>query len=100
MSRKFKIPGTKYKCGRRWAVQIEVSGETLAYMEQERQYEFRVVDKTTGQIIMSFLRSEVQTPTGSTSSGVRTVEISDDEPGIIASYEDGHVERHALPASS
>ena len=100
MSKKPKMPGANYKSGRRWAVEPVVIGEAMGYLEHDLQYEFRVVNKATGQVVMSFPRRETRTPDGSVYGGVQSVEVSGDDTAVVVIFEDGQTERHLLPIGS
>lgn len=98
MSSEPKIAGTKYKSGQRWNVEPVLLGKGMSYQEREHQYQFRVMDKSTGKTVASFHRDEIRTSCGITYTGVKSVEISDDDSAVVTVFEDGRTERHLLPA--
>lgn len=97
MSSVHKIPGTKFKSGQRWNVEPVLLDKGMPCQERDHQYQFRVKDKVTGQTVASFHRDEIRTSSGITYTGVKSVEISDDDSAIVTVFEDGRKELHPLP---
>jgi hypothetical protein len=56
-----------------------------------------VMDKATGQTVASFHREEIRTTHGIAYTGVKSVEISDDDSAVVTVFEDGRTELHPLP---
>ncbi len=99
MPGKLRIPGTRFRGGRRWAVEPVVRGESVSNGARGIRYEFLVVDTQTGHEVLSFRRVEVRDESGSVYSGVRSLEVTPDEAAVVVTYEDGTTERRALPVS-
>ncbi len=97
MSNHPKIAGTKYKSGQRWDVEPVLLGKDVSFQERDHQYQFRVMDKTTGQTVAAFHREEIRTTHGIAYTGVKSVEISDDDSAVVTIFEDGRKELHPLP---
>jgi hypothetical protein len=83
--------------GERWKIDRVCIRSRDSYFESDNQYEFQVTDTTTGDVVMTFWRSEYEGRSGSSDSGCKRVEVSEDGRTIIAYHEDGEVERHPLP---
>ena len=97
MSNHPKIAGTKYKSGQRWEVEPVLLGNGMSFPERDHQYQFRVMDKATGQTVAAFHRDEILTGHGIAYTGVKSVEISDDDSAVVTIFEDGRKESHPLP---
>ena len=97
MSNHPKIAGTKYKSGQRWDVEPVLLGKGQSCQERDHQYQFLVVDKKTGEPVAAFHRDEIRTSCGISYTGVKSVEISDDDSAIVTIFEDGRKELHPLP---
>ena len=70
-----------------------------AYFESDIQYEWRVIDTTTGEVIMTFWEDYYANSEGTDESGVNKVDIDEANGRVIATYHDGKVETHPLPES-
>jgi len=92
-----KIAGTKFRSGQRWDVEPVLLGKGISFQERDHQYQFRVKDKTTGETVASFHRDEIRTTCGLKYTGVKSVEISDDDTAVVTIDEDGRKESHPLP---
>ena len=97
MSNNPKIAGTKYKSGQRWNVEPVLLGKGMSTPTRDHQYQFRVMDRATGQTVAAFHRDEIRTSCGITYTGVKSVEISDDDSSVVTVFEDGRTELHPLP---
>ena len=97
MSSEPKIAGTKYKSGQRWNVEPVLLGHGLSCQDREHQYEFRVKEKSTGQTVAAFHRDEFRSNNGIMCTGVKSVEISDDDSAVVTIFEDGRKVSHPLP---
>lgn len=97
MSDTVKVAGTKFKSGQRWNVEPVLLGKGAAFQERDHQYQFRVKDKATGKTVAAFHREEIRTTHGIEYTGVKSVEISDDDTAVLTIYEDGRKEMHPLP---
>lgn len=97
MSNHPPIAGTTYKSGKRWDVEPVLLDRGMPFHERDHQYQFRVMDKFTGRTVASFHRDEIRTSSGITYTGVKSVEISDDDTAVLTVFEDGRKEYHPLP---
>lgn len=97
MTNQPRIAGTQYKSGQRWNVEPVLLGKGLSGPERDHQYQFRVLDKVTGQTVAAFHREEIRTTCGITYTGVKSVEISEDDSSVVTVFEDGRKELHPLP---
>ena len=83
----------------RWRVDYVCIRSRDSYLESDNQYEFRVTDTVTGDVVMTFGRDEYENSSGSTDSGAKSVTISNDGKYVDVEDEDGTTERHALPST-
>lgn len=97
MSNPPKIAGTKFKSGQRWDVEPVLLDKGVPSQERDHQYQFRVLDKATGKTVAAFHRDEIRTSCGITYTGVKSVEISDDDKEVVTVFEDGRKESYPLP---
>lgn len=81
----------------RWEVRTEVLRNFSSYCESEYVCEHRVVDTTTGEIVLRFGYSSDGNSDGFTSSGTTKVVISDCGTYAISTHVSGSVEHHPLP---
>lgn len=92
-----KIAGTKFKSGQRWNVEPRLIEHGTPFQERDHQYQFRVMDKQTGKTVAVFHREEIRTSCGLVYTGVKSVEISDDDSAVLTEFVDGRKEMHPLP---
>lgn len=83
----------------RWRVDYVCVRSRDSYFESDDQYEFRVIDTASGEIVKTFWRDEYANSDGSTNRGAKRVVISDDGKFADVENEDGTTERHRLPAT-
>ena len=81
----------------RWRVDYVCVRSRDSYFESDDQYEFRVTDAVTGEVVKTFWRDEYANSGGSTDRGAKHVTISDDGRFVDVEDEDGTTERHRLP---
>ena len=57
--------GAEHKGGQRWSVETVLLGKAMSCSERDHQYQFRVLDKVTGQTVAAFHQDEIRTNCGS-----------------------------------
>jgi len=82
-----------------WKIDWVITKDFAAYFESDTNWEARVVEVATGKVVATFYRNEFGNSDGWQYSGVKTVEFSEDGLFVVATYEDGSVEKVTLPVS-
>jgi hypothetical protein len=83
----------------KWKIEKVTLRTRDSYFESDVQYEFRVINKKTGDVFTTFWRSEYSDSRGDVDKGCRSVELSEDGKRVIATNEDGEQEVRELPDS-
>ena len=81
----------------RWKVDYVTLHSRDSYFESDCQYEFRVVDTATGEVVYRFWRDEFDNSEGSRDRGAKEVTIAEDGRSVTVLDEDGSSETHPLP---
>lgn len=85
------------KQSKNWKVVMGRSVDRSSYFEMDTREEYLVVNKVTGKVFMTFTRSDYANANGERSSGIDSLDFSEDGKTLIATYVGGSVEKFDLP---